>query len=209
MNPDFVKALCTFQSTCPTIVKDREVNAGRFQYKYADLASILAAVRKPLADAGLAVTQIINGDKLVTQLWHTSGECIESNVTLRLDGLDPQGQGKLLTYMRRYALSALIGIAAEDDTDAQGIAERRHAHNDSEPMPLDIVIAELEKIETYASFAAAVRAESDLMVRRGDARNRGALIKAASEIATRKFPQEYAASKTPVKGNTNADPATN
>lgn len=218
MNPDFVKALCTFQASCPTIVKDKTARVvtakgASYQYSYAALANIFAAIRKPLAEAGLAVTQSINGDSLLTQLWHVSGESIESNVTLHLNGLDPQSQGKLLTYMRRYALSALIGIAAEDDTDAEGISERRtQQHSEmtfDQQRPVNEVIGSLERIETYAAFAAAVRAESDLMVRRGEARERAALIKAAGEIATRKFPAEYAASKTPTKVTVNVDPAAN
>lgn len=90
-----------------------------FKSKYADLASVIDAAKKPLADNGLAVIQTteIEGDAivLVTLLSHSSGEWIKGRYPVKPVKNDPQGLGSALTYARRYAFSAITGIASEDD----------------------------------------------------------------------------------------------
>lgn len=84
--------------------------------------------------------------------------------------------------------------------------------NPKEPSDMDIIdaiISTFEQKKTFAELAALVKTESDKMAHKCNSDGRARLIKAASEIATRKFPAEYAASKTPAKGNANVDPATN
>lgn len=110
-----------------------------FKSKYADLAAIFDAVRKPLAAQGLIVTQTTElregGFVLVTTLAHSSGQFIKSEYPLPAAG-KPQEVGSALTYARRYSLSAIAGIAADEDDDAnaaqdgpridaRGIAPRR------------------------------------------------------------------------------------
>lgn len=90
-----------------------------FKSKYADLASVWEAARKPLSDNGLAVIQTTNGDcevvTVITTLFHSSGQWIRGTLKMRPSKLDPQGIGSCLTYARRYALAAMVGIAPEDD----------------------------------------------------------------------------------------------
>lgn len=92
-----------------------------FKSKYADLAAIFDAVRKPLASQGLIVTQTTElregGFVLVTTLAHSSGQFIKSEYPLPVAG-KPQEVGSALTYARRYSLSAITGIAADEDDDA-------------------------------------------------------------------------------------------
>lgn len=92
-----------------------------FKSKYADLAAIFDAVRKPLADNGLVVTQTTEiregGFILVTMLAHASGQWIHSEYPLPMAG-KPQELGSALTYARRYSLSAIAGVAADEDDDA-------------------------------------------------------------------------------------------
>lgn len=92
-----------------------------FKSKYADLAAIFDAVRKPLAAQGLIVTQTTElregGFVLVTTLAHSSGQFIKSEYPLPANG-KPQEVGSALTYARRYSLSAIAGIAADEDDDA-------------------------------------------------------------------------------------------
>lgn len=92
--------------------------------KYADLASVLNAVRKPLASNGLALYQLtadpgqgVLGIKTV--LAHESGATIEDVITMAPPKLDPQGVGSCRTYMRRYAILAMCGIAGALDDDAE------------------------------------------------------------------------------------------
>jgi len=95
-----------------------------FKTKYADLAAVLNAARKPLSANGLAIVQTIGDGVLHTRLLHTSGQWIASEHPLPMTGR-PQEIGSALTYARRYSLSALIGIAADEDDDATG-AEKAH-----------------------------------------------------------------------------------
>jgi hypothetical protein len=91
-----------------------------FKSKYADLASVWDACRDALQEAGLVVVQLpVEGEPgrctLVTRLFHTSGEYIESTASVKLTKDDPQGYGSALTYLRRYMLMAFLGITPDDD----------------------------------------------------------------------------------------------
>lgn len=94
---------------------------GNYEYHYADLADIFEAIRKPLTKNELAVSQnigVFDGvPALETRLMHSSGEQIVSYWPLPTAPLKPQEWGSLLTYYRRYALSAAVGIAADEDED--------------------------------------------------------------------------------------------
>jgi len=89
-----------------------------FKSRYADLASIVDAAR-PLAKHGIATVQVPfseNGEIGVTTiLGHDSGEWISGRLSVKPLKLDPQGAGSVLTYLRRYSLAAMAGIAPEDD----------------------------------------------------------------------------------------------
>lgn len=93
-----------------------------FKNRYADLAAVIDATRKPLADNGLSVTQTTEvrdgGFVLVTALRHSSGQWIASDYPLPM-AAKPQELGSALTYARRYSLSALLCIAADEDDDAE------------------------------------------------------------------------------------------
>ena len=93
-----------------------------FKSKYADLAALWDAVRKPLSDNGLSVVQIIRDGSLHTMLLHTSGQRLCSDYPLPATAR-PQEMGSALTYARRYSLSALVGIAADEDDDANAVTQ--------------------------------------------------------------------------------------
>lgn len=90
-----------------------------FKSKYADLASVWEACRAELTKNGLSVIQTTddggNGITVVTTLAHSSGEWIRGRLTMRPVKDDPQGVGSAITYARRYALAAIVGVAPEDD----------------------------------------------------------------------------------------------
>ena len=100
-----------------------------FKSRYADLAAIFDAARKPLSANGLAVVQTIGDGVLHTRLLHTSGQWIASEHPLPMAGR-PQEIGSALTYARRYSLSALIGIAADEDDDAN-VANRSNGKDNT------------------------------------------------------------------------------
>ena len=115
-------ALAAAQAAMPAIVKDRvaKIGPGR-EYRYADLATILATVRPVLGAHGLALTQRtqIRGEAIVllTELRHASGEVLDSEYPVAAIGIKHQDMGGALTYARRYALCGLVGIAADEDDD--------------------------------------------------------------------------------------------
>jgi hypothetical protein len=105
--------------------KKENVNPA-FRSKYADLASVWEACRKPLSDNGLAVVQTMrpvpDGAHVVTTLLHTSGEWVRSELFIPSTKKDAHGVGSACTYARRFALAAMVGIAPEDD-DANEAAQ--------------------------------------------------------------------------------------
>jgi len=90
-----------------------------FKSSYADLASVWDACRGPLSANGLAVIQTTdnreNGLVVETTLAHSSGEWVGGSLYIRPMKDDPQGVGSAITYARRYALAAMVGVAPEDD----------------------------------------------------------------------------------------------
>ena len=97
-----------------------------FKSRYADLESVWDACRDLLASNGLSVSQfpgsyceIDKSMSLTTILLHESGEWISNEMTLPVSKVDPQGAGSAITYMRRYALAAVVGVVqADDDANA-------------------------------------------------------------------------------------------
>ena len=94
-----------------------------FKNKYASLAAVIDAIREPFAKNGLSYTQTTEmregGFVLVTSLRHASGQWIASEYPLPV-AAKPQDLGSALTYARRYSLSAIACIAADEDDDAEG-----------------------------------------------------------------------------------------
>ncbi len=119
-------ALVKAQLAFPKIERNRTVEVktqkGKYEFKYATLDTIIDAIRKPLADNGLSFTQVMTIDegkpRLITRLMHESGECIESMSPILCSSMGNQEFGSALSYMRRYALSSLLGIATQEDDDA-------------------------------------------------------------------------------------------
>ena len=96
-----------------------------FKSKFCRLTDLINASRPALTAHGLSVIQYPNSDSdvtyLVTVLMHSSGEKIVSQVKMVLDKpSDIQSFGKVMTYLKRYAYAAIVGIAIADDEDDDG-----------------------------------------------------------------------------------------
>ncbi len=119
---DLAKALNVMQGQLLTVPKEK--TNPFHQSKYADLSAIWKMCRQPLAANGLSLVQttevVENNVILETTLLHTSGQWLRSKLSLNPVKLDPQGVGSALTYGRRYAMCAMLGIAADEDDDAEG-----------------------------------------------------------------------------------------
>jgi hypothetical protein len=91
-----------------------------FRSRYADLPSVIDAVKQSLNDAGIVFMQTPSPSDsttlaLCTRLIHVSGEWIEDTAIVPLPKSDPQGYGSALTYARRYSLAAITGLYQDDD----------------------------------------------------------------------------------------------
>lgn len=100
--------------------KKRSVNPG-FRSRYADLASVWDACREELSSNGLSIIQMVCDAApgfvgLETVLMHSSGQSITNRFSMPVkDPNNAQAVGSAITYARRYALMAIVGIAPEDD----------------------------------------------------------------------------------------------
>jgi hypothetical protein len=115
----FSEALVRLQAAIRPAIKD--ANNPAFRAKYADLGAVWEAVKDPLKENGFAVVQMpqFEGDTmyLETMLIHESGDKLTGRYPLRPSKPDPQGYGSAITYARRYAISAMLGVIADDDDD--------------------------------------------------------------------------------------------
>ena len=111
-----------------------------FKSKYADLSSVVDAIKASFPTNGLSYVQTVvtaeHGVGVETMLMHSSGEWLRGEpFFIPVNKSDAQGFGSALTYARRYSLSAVAGIKAEDD---DGNAAAKAAPNANNPFPAPI-----------------------------------------------------------------------
>jgi hypothetical protein len=124
---NLAKALATVQGKLTYATKD-SANPF-FKSKYADLESVWDSCRSLLSGNGLCIIQMpgnyFEGRMwLITRLCHESGEWIEQEMSVPVPKADPQGAGSALTYMRRYALAAFVGVVQADDDGNAASAQK-------------------------------------------------------------------------------------
>jgi hypothetical protein len=98
-----------------------------FKSKYAPLANVVEATRKALALQKLSVVQSVDAADgkclITTMLVHESGQWFKGTLPVPVAKMDAQGVGSASTYGRRYALSAMLGVAADDDDDGNAASK--------------------------------------------------------------------------------------
>jgi len=108
-------------------VTDAHKDKAAYNYNYADLAGVLEIARPLCLKYELAVTQLCTTQHeldvgVTTILMHSSGEWVESTFTMPIssvkNGNAAQGAGSIITYARRYALAAILGITQTDNDAA-------------------------------------------------------------------------------------------
>lgn len=162
------KALSDFQAKAQEPSKD-----GRnphLRNRFVTLTSAWSVVRPLLQSTGLSVVQMTGGGgaevSVTTQLQHASGQWMRSTVSMpveRTKGLtDAQALGSIVTYLRRYALLAALGLSAEDDDAASDGPARQtgHAERRSDTSATAVMDARkrLEACETAQSLVEWVHA---------------------------------------------------
>jgi hypothetical protein len=114
---EIAPALVKAQTKIKAALKDS--TNPHFRSKYADLSSVVDAVKSPLLECGISFLQGVQdaegGVAVETMLLHTSGEWISSTLRIPAVKQDAQGYGSAITYGRRYGLQSMCGVPAEDD----------------------------------------------------------------------------------------------
>lgn len=147
---ELAKALSKFQGEVEAVPKDSENPF--FHSKYASLESVIKVIQSPLAKAGLSYAQFPLGkNQLVTMLMHQSGEFIMSTVEMTPKDTSPQAHGSAITYMRRYSISAMLGLATEEDDDGNSASSPKQK-------PAKSTTVKTGKVDSQEEFANAVAA---------------------------------------------------
>lgn len=141
---ELASALCKAQKEFKDIPRNRSVSVkmksgGTYTYSYATLPTVMDAVRESLAQNELSYSQTVDHDDggtyLTTLLLHSSSGFLESRYPLpNPSTLAPQDFASHLTYARRYAITCILGVSADDDDDANG------ANNNQLASPGDFVM---------------------------------------------------------------------
>jgi len=119
---NLLKSLAAFQNEVPTIHEETK----GYNYTYSNLNTIFKIIKPLLNKHGLGFTQLLNGTKLKTIIFHIdSGEMLESEAEIpqdvKLNSMNTfQVMGSAITYYRRYSLSAALGLITDKDIDAKG-----------------------------------------------------------------------------------------
>lgn len=127
-----------------------------FKSTYANLESVIEAIKGPLNAHGIAFVQTFSPSApgflaLSTRLLHTSGEWIEDEMTVPLQKNDAQGYGSAATYSRRYALAAITGLYQADD-DGQEAAKPQPKAAPAKVVDLMPLLAALDACETVGEL---------------------------------------------------------
>ena len=128
MRAAFFKALAKAQSEYKELRRTKTVRTKTYTFDYAPLEEVFAAVEPALNANGIFLSQPLDRledgtEVLVTVLAHESGAYMRSATAVPKSGT-MQELGSDLTYLKRYAVSAMVGVSPENDDDGtRGQAE--------------------------------------------------------------------------------------
>jgi hypothetical protein len=180
------EALAAAQGEMQPIPRDKE--NPYFKSKYADLASIVEKTGPILARHGLAVVQLpgfrawaeSGTEILTTMIMHSSGEWVSEQMPLFMSKRDAQGMGSAITYARRYAYGAAVGIVTDEDDDGNQASQppRRQAERPaavareatkppSERPPMTVVQGQAEETTNDERRRALARVQLEQAVNDG------------------------------------------
>lgn len=151
--------------------KTRDGRDIEYSYNYSTLADVWAACRAPLSENGLAIVQtvIAKGQQITvsTLLAHAGGQWISEDLTMTAGDEKPQSIGTAITYARRYALGAIVGVVSEEDDDGaqasgrDAMTGRRpnngHNGNGERPTSTPAKPAEASKEDPSVALCTAIK----------------------------------------------------
>jgi hypothetical protein len=194
-------ALAAAQLKYEPLVARQVADAEKYKYTYADLAAVLASIQPALATQGIAILQGVSMQRpqgssglvvlVETHLLHASGEWIATTLKLPSGEVAPQKVGSLITYLRRYGLVAMAGVASEDD-DGKEAQQAAPPKRTAPPAPPKTQPATAKPVAAPKPVPATPPAEEPVTPRtiadpvredgvRISAKDRGLLFKVAKE----------------------------
>lgn len=180
---DLFKALSALQGDLSGVKRDS--SNPFFKSSYASLDAVLRVVNPALGKHGLCLTQWPDGEVLRTMLGHESGQWISADYPIHPVKPDPQGVGSAITYARRYAAMAVLGVAPEDDDGEAGSG--RSSKSAKAVQPKQVAAPEEDHTEFTAEKRrnALARAQSlaiDLISEAGDGLPEEIMQKTVGEV---------------------------
>ncbi len=116
---EVVKALCKAKGEFGAFLKSKEVSYNNVSFKYAPFEDIVASISGELSENELIFVQSDEGKHLKSTLMHSSDQWIQNEVEIVFSQGKATDYGAALTYAKRYGLTSLLGIAAEDDDESR------------------------------------------------------------------------------------------
>jgi len=143
-------ALAKAQGEIKAAEAKAEADMGTYTFRYADLAACLDVIRKPLSDNELCLIQIpslLDNDvvHMRTVLGHSSGQTISCEMSMTPEKGGPQAIGTCMSYLRRYSLCALIGVAQFDD-DARSATKGPGEYERLSPRDIDELLVKADEL---------------------------------------------------------------
>lgn len=134
---DIAKAMSSAQKEMKPAAKD-SLNP-HFKSKYADVSSVWESIREPITNHGLTIWQDVTTEErqvsITTRIVHVSGQWVEFGpLSVPLSRGDAHGVGSAITYGKRYALCAAVGVVAGDEDD-DGNASKHQSQQQVQPVP--------------------------------------------------------------------------
>ncbi len=133
-------ALSKAQREITGAIKSLEGQIQNRKYAYADLANVYEACREQLGKNEIAIVQFVHGGHnnasvTVTTMLACDEQWMRGSLTLHPTLLTPRGIGSAITYARRYALAAMVGVAPEDDDGRAASAPAAQDNDGTRPTP--------------------------------------------------------------------------
>lgn len=113
---ELIKAFVAAQGELREAQESQTLKVGNaYSSRYADYMDVVRATRPTLIKHGLAITHLLDGDRLATRLYHVSGDFIESATELVYDHSDIKKKGGAMTYLKRYQYCLILGLVTSDE----------------------------------------------------------------------------------------------
>lgn len=167
---ELFSALSKAQSMILTAAKDKQNPF--YKSRYSDLSSVWDAIREPLSQNGLTILQPFGGpkDSMILETWigHSSGQWMKSTIPITPLKSDPQSLGSYITYLRRYALSSLVGVVSEEDDDGEAATKHsRKQEQNQKPVPPPIKLETDEQLnEAFTPFTKDYHEEDPELIKK-------------------------------------------